>query len=130
SVNTLDPARIEWQNIAAPSSAVAKGKPVKQTMRMRGQQMNLHFDGQNQLQQLASSGGVEVTRQLGDGPEQATASRELTAKFSSTGEWSTVDQTGDVHFHEGPRTAQGDSAHLDRATNTATLTGSVILADS
>jgi len=67
--------------------------------------MNLQFDGQNQLQQLASSGGVEVTRQLGDGPEQSTASRDLTAKFSNTGQWSTVDQTGDVRFHEGP--AQG-----------------------
>jgi lipopolysaccharide export system protein LptA len=127
SVNTLAPARIEWQNIAAPN--VANGKPVKQTMRMRGQQMNLQFGGQNQLQQLASSGGVEVTRQLGDGPEQATTSRELTARFSNTGEWDTVDQTGEVRFHEGSRTGQGDRAHLDRATNTATLTGSVILAD-
>src|SRR5260370_16201259 len=99
-------------------------------MRMRGQRMNLQFDGQNQLQQLTSSGGVEVTRQLGDGPEQATASRELTAKFSNTGEWSTVEQTGDVRFHDGTRTGQGDRAHLDRATNTATLTGSVILADA
>jgi lipopolysaccharide export system protein LptA len=101
-----------------------------QTMRMRGQRMHLQFDGQNQLQQLTSSGGVEVTRQLGDGPEQATASRELTAKFSNTGEWSTVEQTGDVRFHDGTRTGQGDRAHLDRATNTATLTGSVILADA
>jgi len=81
SVNTLAPARIEWQNVAAPSGSAANGKPVKQTMHMRGQRMNLQFDGQNQLQQLASSGGVEVTRHLGDGPEQATASRELTAKF-------------------------------------------------
>ena len=129
SVNTLAPARIEWQNIAAPNSAAANGKPVKQTMRMRGQQMDLQFDGQDQLRQLASAGGVEVTRQLGDAPEQATASRELTAKFSSTGEWSTVDQSGDVRFHEGARTGQGDHAHMDRATNTATLTGSVILAD-
>jgi LPS export ABC transporter protein LptC len=129
SVNTLAPARIEWQNVAAPNGSAANGKPVKQTMRMRGQQMNLQFDGQNQLQQLASSGGVEVTRQIGDGPEQSTASRELTAKFSNTGEWSTVDQTGDVRFHEGPRTGQGDRAHLDRGTNTATLTGSVILSD-
>jgi len=129
SVNTLAPARIEWQNIAAPNSAAANGKPVKQTMRMRGQQMELQFDGQDQLRQLAGSGGVEATRQLGDGPEQATASRELTAKFSNTGEWSTVDQSGDVRFHEGARTGQGDRAHLDRVTNTATLTGSVILAD-
>jgi LPS export ABC transporter protein LptC len=125
SVNTLAPARIEWQSITS-----ASGKSVKQTMRMRGQQMNLQFDGQNQLQQLASSEGVEVTRQLGDGPEQATTSRELTAKFSNTSEWSTIDQTGDVRFREGPRAGQGDRAHLDRATNTATLTGSVVLADA
>jgi lipopolysaccharide export system protein LptA len=125
SVNTLAPARIEWQNITA-----ANGKSVKQTMHMRGQRMNLQFDGQNQLQQLVSSGGVEVTRQLGDGPEQATASRELTAKFSNTGEWSTIEQTGDVRLREGPRAGQGERAHLDRATNTATLTGSVVLADA
>ena len=92
--------------------------------------MNLHFAGENQLQQLTSSGGVEVTRQVGEGPEQSTSSRELTAKFSNAGEWSTIDQTGDVRFHEGSRTGQGDRAHLDRATNTATLTGSVILADA
>jgi lipopolysaccharide export system protein LptA len=129
SVNTLAPARVEWQNIAAPNSAAANGKPVKQTMRMHGQHMDLQFDGQDQLRQLAGTGGVEVTRQLGDAPEQATASRELTAKFSGTGEWSTVDQSGDVRFHEGTRTGQGGHAHLDHATNTATLTGSVILAD-
>jgi lipopolysaccharide export system protein LptA len=105
-------------------------KPAKQIMRMRGQQMNLHFAGENQLQQLTSFGGVEVTRQVGEGPEQATSSRELTAKFSNAGEWSTIDQTGDVRFHEGSRMGQGDRAHLDRATNTATLTGSVILADA
>jgi len=130
TVNTLAPARIEWQNVSAAGGAAGSVKPAKQIMRMRGQQMNLHFAGQNQLQQLASSGGVEVTRQVGDGPEQATSSRELTAKFSNAGEWSTIDQTGDVRFHEGPRTGQGDRAHLDRATNTATLTGSVILADA
>jgi lipopolysaccharide export system protein LptA len=130
SVNTLAPARIEWQNITTANGATATGKPVKQVMRMRGQRMNLQFDGQNQLQQLVSSGGVEVTRQLGDAPEQATTSRELTAKFSNTGEWSTIDQNGDVRFREGSRAGQGERAHLDRATNTATLTGSVVLADA
>jgi len=125
SMNTLAPARIEWQNIAA-----VNGKPANQTVRMRGQHMNLQFGGENQLEQLTGSGGVEVTRQLGDAPEQATTARELTAKFSDSGEWSTIDPTGDVRFREGPRTGQGDRAHLDRATNTATLTGSVLLADA
>jgi lipopolysaccharide export system protein LptA len=125
SMNTLAPANIWWQNIAT-----ANGKPSKQTMRMRGRQINLQFGGQNQLQQLVSSGDVEVTRQVADGLEQTTTSRELTANFTDADEWSTIDQTGDVHFREGPRTGQGDRAHLDRATNTVTLTGSVVLADA
>jgi lipopolysaccharide export system protein LptA len=125
SVNTLAPSRIEWQNIVSTS-----GKPVKQTMRMAGRQMNLKFDEQNQLQQLVSTGGVEVSRQLGDGPQQTTASRELTANFTGAGEWATIDQTGDVRFRDGARTSRGERAHLDRAANTATLDGSVVLADA
>ena len=73
---------------------------------------------------------MEVTRKLGDAPEETTASRELTAKFDKTGEWSTIDQTGDVHFHDAQRTGQGDRAHVDRATNIVTLDGSVIFADA
>jgi lipopolysaccharide export system protein LptA len=124
-VNTLAPARVEWQNVS-----VAGGKPVRQTMRMNGKRMSLSFDPRNQLQQLDSSGGVEVTRQLGDGPEQTTASRELTAKFDGAGQWSVIDQIGDVRFHDGQRSGQGQRAHLDRATNAATLTGSVVLTDA
>jgi lipopolysaccharide assembly outer membrane protein LptD (OstA) len=50
-------------------------------------------------------------------------------KFSSGGEWSLIDQSGDVRFREGQRAAQGDHAHLDRAANSATLAGSVVLTD-
>jgi len=130
SVNTLAPARIEWQNVSTPNGTGGSVKPVRQTMRMRGQRMNLQFGAQNDLQQLVSSGGVEVTRQTGDGQEQATSSRDLVAKFSGDGEWSTIDQTGDVRFRDASRTGQGDRAHLDHATNTATLNGSVILTDA
>ena len=125
TVNTLAPAHVDWQN-----AALVNGKPVPQSTRMSGKQMNLKFDEQNQLQQLASSGGVEVTRKLGDAPEETTISRELTAKFDKTGEWTTIDQTGDVHFHDAQRSGQGDRAHVDRATNIVTLDGSVIFADA
>ena len=74
-MNTLAPARVDWQNVA-----LVNGKPVPQSTRMSGKQMNLKFDGQNQLQQLVSTGGVEVTRKLGDAPEETTASRELTGE--------------------------------------------------
>ncbi len=125
SVNTLAPARVDWQNVA-----LVNGKPVPQTTRMAGNRMKLSFDGQNQLQRLVSTGGVEVTRKLGDAPDETTASRELTAKFDKAGEWTTIDQTGDVHFHDGQHAGQGDRAHVDRATNTVALDGSVIFADA
>ena len=125
SVNTLAPARADWQDVT-----LVNGKPVSQSTRMSGQRMNLKFGGQNLLQQLASTGGVEVTRKLGDAPEEITASRELLAKFDKAGEWSTIDQTGDVHFHDAQRAGQGDRAHVDRATNVVTLDGSVIFADA
>jgi len=125
TVNTLAPARVDWQNVA-----LVNGKPVPQSTRMSGKQMNLKFDGENQLQQLVSSGGVEVTRKLGDAPEETTTSRELTAKFDKTGEWTIIDQTGDVHFHDAQRAGQGDRAHEDHATNIVTLNGSVVIADA
>ena len=125
SVNTLAPARVEWKSVSMVS-----GKPTPQTTRMSGKQVSLKFGGQNQLQQLVSTGGVEVARQLADGPEQTTASRELTANFGPAGQWSTIDQVGDVRFKEGTRGGQAQRAHLDRAANTATLTGSVVLTDA
>jgi lipopolysaccharide export system protein LptA len=125
SVNTLAPARVDWQNVA-----MVNGKAVPQLTRMTGQRMSLKFNAQNQLQQLVSTGGVEVHRKLGDDPEETTASRELLAKFDKNGEWSTIDQTGDVHFHDATYTGQGDKAHVDRASNAVTLDGSVLFADA
>ncbi len=125
SVNTLAPGRVDWQSVA-----LVNGKPVAQSTRMAGQRMNLKFDDQGQLQQLESMGGVEVTRKLGDAPEETSASRDLTAKFDKTGEWSAIDQSGDVRFHDAQRSGQGDRAHVDHATNTITLDGSVVFADA
>ena len=125
SVNTLAPARADWQNVA-----LVKGKPVPQTTRMAGNRMNLKFDGQNQLQQLVSTGNVEVTRKLGDEPDETTTSRELVTKFDKAGEWATIDQTGDVRFRDAVHAGQGDRAHVDRASNTVTLDGSVIFSDT
>ena len=125
SINSLAPARADWRSVA-----IVNGKPVPQLTRMAGQRMNLKFDAQNQLQQLAGSGGVEVARKLGDAPEETTSSRELIAKFDKSGEWSAIDQTGDVHFHDALRSGQGDRAHVDHASNTVTLDGAVLFADA
>jgi LPS export ABC transporter protein LptC len=123
SVDTLAPALVEWK-----STTTANGKSVPQTTQMKGKQMTLNFAGENQLQSLVGTSGVEVTRKVGDAPEETTASRELTAKFDG-GEWSTIEQTGDVHFRDGQRAGQSQRAHLDRATDTVRLEGSVAFAD-
>ena len=125
TVNTLAPARVDWQNVA-----MVNGKAVPQLTRMSGQRMSLKFNGENQLQQLVNTGEVEVHRKLGDQPEETTASRELIAKFDKTGQWSSIDQTGDVHFHDATYTGRGDRAHLDRASNTVTLDGAVVFTDA
>ncbi len=125
SVNTLAPATADWQNVS-----IVNGKPAQQSTRMAGKQMSLKFDAQGVLQQLMSSGGVEVLRKLGDSPEQITDSRELTARFDKGGQWTTIDQTGDVHFHDATHTGQGDHAHADRAANAVTLDGSAVVADA
>jgi LPS export ABC transporter protein LptC len=125
SVNTLAPARVDWENVA-----LVNGKSVPQSTRMAGKQMNLSFDGDNQLQKLVATGAVEVTRKLGDAPEEVTSSRDLTAKFDKTGEWTTIDQNGDVHFHDAQRAGQSERAHTDHASNTVKLDGSVVFADA
>jgi lipopolysaccharide export system protein LptA len=124
TVNSLAPATAEWQR-----SVTLGGKATSEITRIRARQINLRFGGSNRLQQLVGSGGVEVARQMGETPEQTTSSQDVTARFSPGGEWATIDQSGDVHFREGVRTAQAERAHLDHGTNSATLTGSVVLAD-
>jgi LPS export ABC transporter protein LptC len=125
SINTLAPARVAWTN-----EAVVNGKPFPQSTQMAGKQIDLKFDAQGQLQQVTSTGGVIVTRKLGDAPEQITTSRELSAKFDKAGEWATIDQTGDVRFHDDRNSGQADHAHLDHSSNTVTLGGSVVIVDA
>ena len=56
--------------------------------------MNLKFDGENQLQQLVSTGGRGSHAQTRRRARADHSSRELTAKFDGTGQWTTIDQTG------------------------------------
>ena len=125
SVHTLAPARMEWRNVS-----VVNGKPAQQITQAAGEHMVLAFGEKNQLQQLLSFGGVQVTRKLGDAPEQITTSHELTAKFDRAGQWSTIDQTGDVRFRDGVHSGQADHGRVDRSSDALALEGSAVFADA
>lgn len=125
SMNSLAPASVDWE-----SEALVNGKPASQKTEMSGRRLEMTFDPRNQLQGLAGSGGVEVKRKLGDAPEQTTSSRELNARFDKSGEWTTIDQTGDVRFGDGQHRGQSERARVERASNMVTINGSVVLADA
>ncbi|MBI3670447.1 MAG: hypothetical protein HY237_11780 [Acidobacteria bacterium] len=122
---TLAPAAVEW-TVLSPSG----GKAVQETTRLRGQRLAAQFDARNQLRTLTGRDGVEIVRRLPDGPPQATTAREFAVQFSPGGEWTQVDEQGDVRLRDADRSAQADHAVLVRSTDTITLTGSVVLADS
>jgi lipopolysaccharide export system protein LptA len=128
SLHTLAPAKLEMESNVL-SAGSSNRSTARQTLRMSGRQTDLMFDSDNHLRQLTGSGGVEVSRQIGSGAEQKTTSRDAKVNFNA-GEWITVDQTGEVHFVQGLRTAEGMSAHMDRASNAITLTGPAVLSDA
>ncbi len=121
---TLAPATMEWQG-----PTVVNGKRVMQSTRLQGQQLAAEFAGRNQLKTLTARDGVEVERRLPDRPPQTTASKELLAEFGPANDWTEIEQTGNVRFREGDRSGQADRARLEHASDTVTLTGSVVLTD-
>ncbi len=119
------PATVEW---TAPSSNA--GKTGSEITRVRGQQMAAEFDQRKQLRTIAGHNGVEIERQSPGRRSQTSSSREFIARFGPDSSWTEIEQTGSVRLREADRTAQGDRAKLERATDIVTLTGSVVFSDA
>jgi lipopolysaccharide export system protein LptA len=137
-VHTLAPATAEWiapadANAAAShASAAPAAAPMQTTMqttRMSGQTLDLHFAPDKQIDRLTGIGGVEIDQDLGAAGTRASTSQNLDAHFDNAGDWTTLEQSGRVHYRDAQGTAESDHAHLDHATNTTTLAGSVVLTD-
>ncbi len=121
--DSFAPAMLEWT-----AQDTVAGKPAMVTIKLQGQQVSGQFDARNHLKTLTGRNGVEVERQLPGRPTQVSTSREFVARFGPAG-WAEIHESGNVRMREGDRTAQGDRARLERATQIYTLTGSVVLAD-
>ena len=109
---------------------VVSGQSVPEHIHLTSGHLNADFGEGNQLQQVLGGGGTEIRRQVGDQPLQISASRDMAAHFDADGEWSTVDQTGDVHLTQADQAASADRAHFDHASDTVALAGAVVLADA
>jgi lipopolysaccharide export system protein LptA len=136
-VHTLAPATAEWIAPAAASNGAphAGGAPATQTTmqttRMSGQTIDLHFSPNSQVDHMTGIGGVEVDQDLGAAAgSRSSTSQNLDARFDDAGNWTTIEQSGRVHYRDPQGTAEADHAHMENAANTATLTGSVVLTDA
>jgi lipopolysaccharide transport protein LptA len=122
---TTPAAIVDWL-----SPTQVSGKTGVQRVHLASNQLDARFAEGKELRDLHGTGGVQVDRQIGDGVPVTSASRELVAQFAPGGEWSTIEQTGDVRLRDADKTAESARAHFDHSTETATLTGGVVLTDA
>lgn len=92
--------------------------------------MEAHFNARNQFTELQAGGGVVVRQDSGDATSRDSTSQSLDAHFDSAGQWSTVEQNGDVRYHDADRSAQAPRAIWDRAASTATLLDGATISDA
>jgi lipopolysaccharide export system protein LptA len=97
---------------------------------LRAKKFVTEFTAEGRLGKLDGHSGVEIRRQLGNGAPQISTSNELVATFAKSGEWDTLDQTGNVRFQQADRRATAAHARIVRSTDMLILDGSPILSDS
>jgi lipopolysaccharide export system protein LptA len=117
SAETLAPATIESKNGA-------------ETTQLRAPKFSTQFAPGGRLNRLFGSGGVEVRSQNGNSPAQVSTAQTLNATFSPDGQWTTVEESGNVHFQQADRQATAAHARIDRAADQIALSGSPVLSDA
>ncbi len=125
-LQSLAPASVQWTD---PASTGAAAQPATST-NLKGQTMSMRFNARNQIAELQAGSGVVVHQDSGDATPRESTSQSLDAHFDSAGEWSTVEQNGDVHYHDAERSAQAPRAIWDRAASTASLLGGATISDA
>jgi lipopolysaccharide export system protein LptA len=101
-----------------------------QVTRASGQQIEVGFDERNRMRRLLAHNGAQLDRDRPGKPHQSSTSQELVAEFDPRGQWTTVDQTGDVRFQSADQSGKAAKSHVDRAADVITLTGSAEASDA
>jgi lipopolysaccharide export system protein LptA len=121
---TAASATMGWETSRRSSSQDAE------TMRLKGEFLDGSFDQTGVLRELRGTGGVEVQQHTATDPPLTSHSRDLLARMAPDGQWSTIEQSGDVRLKNAGGDARGDRACFDRVGDSVTLAGSVVLTDA
>ena len=122
---TTPAGTVDWE---APVQGENRG--MTQHVHLASQHWDASFGAENELQQLHGIGGAQFERRVDAQAAVTGTSENMVVRFAPTGDWSTIDQTGDVRLREPDRTARANTAHYDHAADTAALSGAVQLSDS
>jgi lipopolysaccharide export system protein LptA len=118
----------------APATMITRepvsGSNQPQVTRASGQQMEVGFDERNRMRRLLAHNGTQLDRDTPGKSHASSTSQELVADFDPKGQWTTVDQSGNVHFQSADQSGQAAKSHMDRATDNVTLTGSAEATDA
>jgi lipopolysaccharide export system protein LptA len=120
---TLAPATMITREPVAGSNQMTVTRAI-------GQQMEVGFDERNRMRRLLAHNGTQLDRDTPGKAHRSSTSQELVADFDPKGQWTTVDQSGNVHFQSGDGSGQAAKSHVDRAKNVETLTGSAEASDA
>jgi lipopolysaccharide export system protein LptA len=140
-VATASAAMFDYEEAVAPPKAPASPPPSSSfSVPSASRRAHIHlvahrldalFGAENEVREIHGSGGVELERRE-HGPSQdstpeTSTGRDMVAHFGADGLWSSIDETGDVHLRQGDAEAQSDRGLFERLTDTATLSGSVVV---
>jgi len=123
-----DRQRVDSAETLAP--ATIESKSATEATQMSAPKFTAQFAQNGRLEGLRGTGGVAVRREAGSSAPQTSTSENLAATFGADGQWTTVEQTGHVHFVQADRQATASFARFDRAKDEILLTGSPTLTDS
>lgn len=137
---TTESLRVELSPSAKGGDHVSSAEtlaPGKLTMiepngkdEVEGKRLTAIFGAQNQLTELRGDSGVRVQRQQNAALPETSAAENMLAKFGADGNWQTIDESGNVKFHQGDKSGAANKALLSRATNEMILIGSASVEDS
>jgi LPS export ABC transporter protein LptC len=120
--------RMESAETLAPGTIETKSGD--DTTILRAKKFVAQFGSNGRMEKLEGRSGAEVRRQTGAAAPQVVTAAELAATFDAKGEWSTLDESGNVHFQQADRQASAAHGRMVRATDTITLDGSPVLSDA
>jgi lipopolysaccharide export system protein LptA len=126
---SLAPATVTMSEPVTPQPGSTRSQaPQLQTPQMRlthvsGQRIDADISDHNQVRKLQGHGGTQIDRDLPGAARQTSTSQDFAGEFDPQGQWTSFDQSGNVHLRQADHTGQGSRAQMDRATDTLTLSG-------